>query len=182
MTQSTTRPGHVAHPTDVSAASEQPAPPTTRRQRLEDEWTGRLQPGERSTLIAWASFTATFAGVRALTHWIHDGHGPAGGGMSLGGHHFHHYNLGIAGLAGIGAVSLRGHERHRRHPLTAIAYGSALALIVDELALLVDLEDVYWSRQGRTSVDAAVTLTAAGATFAVGLPFWPHARRALRHR
>ena len=180
MTQSTTRHGDLGEPTDVPAALEHPASPNTRRQRLEGEWTRRLQPGERSTLVAWASFTATFAGVRVLTHWIHDGHGPAGGGMSLGGHHFHHYNIGIAGLAGIGAMSLRGRERHRRHPLTAAAYGSAVALIVDELALLIDLEDVYWSRQGRTSVDAAVTLTAAGATFAVGLPFWPHARRALR--
>jgi hypothetical protein len=181
MTQSTTRPSDVGESTDTSTAQELPAS-STRRQRLEDEWTRRLQPGERSTLIAWTSFTATFVVVRALTHWIHDGNGPAGGGMSLGGHHFHHYNLGIAGLAGIGAVSLRGRERHRRHPLTAVAYGSALALIVDELALLIDLEDVYWSRQGRTSVDAAVTVTAAGATFAAGLPFWPHARRALRPR
>lgn len=181
MTQSTTRAGDVGHPPDLSGTPEDRAP-KARWHRLEDEWTRRLQPGERSTLIAWASFTTTFAGVRALTHWIHDGHGPAGGGMSLAGHHFHHYNLGIAGLAGIGAVSLRGRERHRRHPLTAVVYGSAVALIVDELALLVDLKDVYWSRQGRTSVDAAVILTAAGATFAVGLPFWPHARRALRRR
>ncbi|GAB7067280.1 hypothetical protein [Mycolicibacterium hodleri] len=181
MTQSTTRPGDVGDPTNISADVEHPAPPT-RWQRLEDEWTRRLQPGERSTLIAWASFTATFAGVRALTHWIHDGHGPAGGGMSVGGHHFHHYNLGIAGLAGVGAVSLRGRERHRRHALTAVTYGSALALIVDELALLIDLKDVYWARQGRTSVDAAVTVAAAGGTFAAGLPFWPHARRALRRR
>jgi hypothetical protein len=180
MTQSTMRPGDVGNPADTSPATEHPAP-DTRWQRLEDEWTRRLLPGARSTLIAWASFTATFAGVRTLTHWIHDGHGPAGGGVSLGGHHFHHYNLGIAGLAGIGAVSLRGRERHRRHPLTAVAYGSALALIVDELALLIDLQDVYWSRQGRSSVDAAVTLAAAGATFGAGLPFWPHARRALRH-
>jgi len=181
MTQSTTQPSDVGDPTDRSTAQEH-SPSKTRRQRLAEEWTRRLQPGEQSTLIAWGSFTATFAGVRALTHWIHDGHGPSSGGMSLGGHHFHHYNLGIAGLAGIGAMTLRGRERHRRHPLTAVAYGSALALIVDELALLIDLEDVYWSREGRTSVDAAVVLTAAGGTFAAGLPFWPHARRALRRR
>jgi hypothetical protein len=154
--------------------------PAGRWDRLKGEWGRRLQPGEQSVVIAWASFTATFAGVRALTHWIHDGHGPSSGGMSVGGHHFHHYNVGIAGLATIGAVALRGHERHRHHPVTAVAYGSALALIVDELALLIDLKDVYWARQGRTSVDAAVILAAAGATIAAGLPFWPHARQALR--
>jgi hypothetical protein len=83
-------------------------------------------------------------------------------------------------LAAVGAVGLRGAEKHRRHPTTALAYGSALALVVDELALLLDLKDVYWAREGRKSVDAAITLVAAGATFAAGLPFWPHARRALR--
>ena len=52
--------------------------------------------------------------------------------------------------------------------------------VVDELALLLDLKDVYWAKDGRKSVDVAVLLVAGGATFAVGLPFWSHARRALR--
>jgi hypothetical protein len=99
--------------------------------------------------------------------------------MSFGGKHFHHYNIGIALLAGVGAVALKGHDEHRHHPVTATAYGAALALVVDELALLIDLQDVYWARDGRKSVDAAVIVVAAGATVAVGLPFWPHARRAL---
>lgn len=165
-----------------AASTAEPTDPVTadRWQRLKNEWGRRLQPGEQSVVIAWSSFTATFAGVRALTHWIHDGHGPSSGGMSVGGHHFHHYNIGIAGLAAIGAVALRGHERHLRHPVTAAAYGTAIALIVDELALLIDLKDVYWARQGRTSVDAAIILTAVGATVAAGLPFWSHARGALR--
>jgi hypothetical protein len=184
MTESTTRPndfGELPSEANASAnAPEQPAP-ADRWGRLKDEWDRRLQPGEQSVVIAWSSFTATFAGVRALTHWIHDGHGPSGGGISLGGHHFHHYNIGIAGLATIGAIALRGGERHRRHPATAAAYGSALALIVDELALLIDLKDVYWAREGRASVDAAITLAAVGATVAAGLPFWPHARRVLRN-
>ena len=53
-------------------------------------------------------------------------------------------------------------------------------MIVDELALLLDLEDVYWEADGRKSVDAAVGLIATGATVVVGMPFWPHAHRALR--
>jgi hypothetical protein len=164
----------------TTAAEGPDSAPASRWGRLKAEWGRRLQPGEQSVLIAWASFTGTFAGVRALTHWIRDGHGPSGGGMSVGGRHFHHYNIGIAGLAVIGAVALRGHERHRRHPLTAAAYGSAVALVVDELALLIDLKDVYWAREGRTSVDAAIIVTAVGATVAAGLPFWPHARKAIR--
>ena len=114
------------------------------------------------------------------SYWIRDGHGPRAGGISGGGRHFHHYNLGIALLSGVGAVGLRGSERRRR-TATATAYGSALALI-DEFALLLDLKNVYWSSDGRKSVDAAVIVIASGATVIVGLPFWRHARRALLKR
>ena len=180
-----TKPTTQAKPLDL----EQPAPqspdefapaPAGRWVRLKNEWDHRLSPGEQSVVVAWSSFTATFAGVRLLTHWIRDGHGPSGGGMSLGGKHFHHYNIGIGLLAAIGVIALRGRERHRHHPMTAVAYGSAMALVVDELALLLDLKDVYWARDGRKSVDIAVTIVAAGATFVAGLPFWPYVRRAFR--
>lgn len=151
----------------------------TRWVRLRREWHSRLDPSEQSAVISWAAFTATFGSVRALTHWIHAGHGPTSGGITLGGRHFHHYNIGIALLAAVGAVATRGSEKDRRHPAVAIAYGSGSALIVDELALLLDLEDVYWAKQGRTSVDAAVGVIALGATFFAGLPFWPAAGKAI---
>lgn len=147
---------------------------------LREEWRARLEPGEQATVLAWSAFTVTFAGLRALTHWIRAGHGPSGGGMSVGGKHFHHYNIGIALLAGVAAVGLRGTERQRRHPAAAVAFGSANALIVDELALLLDLKDVYWANDGRKSVDAAIGVIAAGGTIVAGMPFWPHAHRMLR--
>jgi hypothetical protein len=156
--------------------------PTTRLARLRHQWNERLSPGEQATVLAWASFTLTFGGLRGLTHWIRAGHGPSGGGVSLGGKHFHHYNIGIGMLTTVGAVGLRGTEKQRRHPAAAVAFGAANAMIVDELALLLDLKDVYWAQDGRKSVDAAVGLIAAGATVAAGLPFWPHARHALRSR
>ena len=149
--------------------------------RLHEEWGTRLEPGEQATVLAWSTFTVTFAGLRALTHWIRAGHGPSGGGMSVGDNHFHHYNIGIALLAGVAAVGLRGTGRQRHHPAAAIAFGSANALIVDELALLLDLKDVYWATEGRESVDAAIGIIAAGGTIVAGMPFWPHARRALRN-
>jgi hypothetical protein len=153
---------------------------TQRWARLRREWDERLEPGEQATILAWLSFTLTFAGLRGLTHWIRAGHGPAGGGVNVGGNHFHHYNIGIGMLATVAAVGLRGTERQRRHPAAAVAFGAANAMIVDELALLLDLEDVYWAADGRESVDAAVALIATGATVAAGMPLWPHVHRALR--
>jgi hypothetical protein len=167
----------VAGPsTEYSAQAAKPG----RWSRLRAQWNQRLDPGQQSVVLSWTAFTTTFLGLRGLTHWIRDGHGPSGGGMSVGGQHFHHYNIGIAALGVVGAIGLRGAEEHRHHPATALAYGSATALIVDELALLLDLKDVYWASEGRKSVDVAVTVIAAGGLIVAGLPFWGHARRALK--
>ncbi len=169
-----TGPGQTAVPFGGAA-------PSTRWARLRHQWDERLQPGEQTTVLAWASFTLTFAGLRGLTHWIHAGHGPSAGGMSLGGNHFHHYNIGIGMLATVAGIGLRGSEAQRRHPAAAVAYGAANAMIVDELALLLDLKDVYWASDGRKSVDVAVGFIATGATVVAGMPFWPHVQRALQH-
>lgn len=171
----TDTPTHAAAACPTGEASQ-----GTRLSRLRHQWHQRLDPTAQAALLSWATFTIMFAALRVLTHWIRGGHGPQGGGISLGGRHFHHYNIGIALLAAVGAVGLRGSDMQRRHPTVAIAYGSATALVVDELALLLDLEDVYWSSDGRKSVDTAVGVIAVGATFFIGLPFWPHAHRALR--
>lgn len=135
-----------------------------------------LSPGERATLVSWLSFTATFATVRAITYSIRDGRGPFRD-VSVGGAHIHHYMWGIAMLAGVGAVAVRGEDRTRRHPAVAVTYGSALALIVDEFALLLDLRDVYWAEQGRTSVDVGVGAVAVGG---IGFAALPLIRRVAR--
>ncbi|WP_230989939.1 hypothetical protein [Rhodococcus oxybenzonivorans] len=51
--------------------------------------------------------------------------------------------------------------------------------LFDELALLLDLEDVYWAKEGRTSVDAAVIIIGLGGLMTAGLEFWPAAQRAM---
>jgi hypothetical protein len=64
----------------------------------------------------------------------------------------------------------RGTEELRRHPVTALAYGTGPALIIDEFALLLDLKDVYWAKQGRISVDVAVAASSLAATYFAALP------------
>lgn len=135
-----------------------------------------MGPEERAVLWSWTGFTATFTGVRALTHAIRRGRGPFRN-LSVGGTHLHHYMWGIGMLAGVGAVAVRGEDATRRHPLVALAYGAGLALIVDEFALLLDLEDVYWAKQGRVSVDLGVGIVAAGGTLFSALPMLRRLRR-----
>ncbi len=126
-------------------------------------------------MVSWLAFTGTFAGVRGITYSIRAGRGPFRN-LSAGGEHLHHYLWGIGLLAGVGAIAVRGTDRQRQHPAVARSYGSGLALIVDEFALLLDLEDVYWARQGRISVDLAVGAIAATGSYFAALP----AVRALR--
>lgn len=140
-------------------------PPSEVKQAFHEE----LHPGQQSALISWLAFTGTFGAVRALTYSIKDQKGPFRN-VSVGGVHLHHYMWGILSIAAVGGVALRGEERLRRHPVIATTYGTGLALIVDEFALLLDLRDVYWAKEGRISVDLAVSLIAVTGSILAGLP------------
>jgi len=145
---------------------------------VRDAYRSELDPGQQSGLICWLAFTTTFAAVRGITYSIREGKGPFGN-LSVGGEHLHHYMWGIGMLAGVGAIAIRGEEEHRRHPATATAYGAGLALIVDEFALLLDLRDVYWAKQGRISVDLAIVGSSVAGTYFAALPVL---RRVFRRR
>jgi len=134
-----------------------------------------LDQHQRAALASWVAFTATFGAVRAITWSIRAGRGPFKN-VSAGGEHLHHYLWGIGMLAGVGAVAVRGTDRLRSHPAVAVSYGSGLALIVDEFALLLDLQDVYWAQQGRISVDLGVGGIAMTGSYFAAVP----ALRALR--
>jgi hypothetical protein len=128
-----------------------------------------LDAGQQSALVSWLAFTGTFGSVRGITHAIRAGKGPFKN-LSVGGEHLHHYMWGIGMLVGVGAVAVRGEEHLRRHPATAFAYGAGLALIVDEFALLLDLKDVYWAKEGRVSVDVGIGGSSLAGSYFAGLP------------
>jgi len=145
----------------------------TRLERLPDEvhtaYLEELGLSERSALLSWLGFTGTFSVARAVTHSIRAGRGPFHD-VSKGGIHLHHYLWGIAMLTGVGAIAVHGEDERRRHPSVALSYGVGLGLIIDEFALLVDLEDVYWPKNGRISVEVGAGLIAAGGTILAALP------------
>ena len=136
-----------------------------------------LDAGQRAALLSWLAFTVTFGAVRVITYSIKKGKGPFGN-LSVGGEHLHHYMWGIGLLSGVGGVAVHGEYERRKHPLVAISYGTGLALIVDEFALLLDLKDVYWAKQGRISVDLGVGGSSLAGTYFAALPLL----RALRRR
>jgi len=121
-------------------------------------FSGRRQ--ERQFLSAM-SFFVTFAITRSITHAIRRHIGPFHN-VSRGGLHIHHLVWGIFSLLGIGYLWLdqigTGMEQSSAlaSRLTALLYGAGAALTLDEFALWLHLEDVYWAKQGRDSVDAVV--------------------------
>jgi hypothetical protein len=114
---------------------------------------------EAALLNLFAAFGTTFAVARAVTYAIRHGRGPLRN-VRIGRRHIHHYVPGIvlAVLAGGASIGMR-HEHLDRW--LALPFGSGAALIVDETALLVELEDVYWSERGAMSIDAGLGATAA---------------------
>jgi hypothetical protein len=110
-------------------------------------------------LLSVVGFTSAFATARGVTHAIKDGIGPFGN-ISAGGRHIHHSTFGILGLITIGYLWAQqifiGHDAPPRwgSRVTAAGYGISAALTLDEFSLWLDLQDDYWSTQGRKSIDA----------------------------
>jgi hypothetical protein len=155
----------------------QPSPQEVRHE-VRAAYLEELGPAERAALLSWLGFTVTFATARGVTHSIKEGKGPFRN-MSTGGVHLHHYLWGIAMLAGVGAVAVHGENERRRHPSVALSYGIGLGLIIDEFALLVDLEDVYWSTKGRLSVEVGTGLIGTGGTVFAALPMLQRLHRSI---
>ena len=106
---------------------------------------------EVSLLNLFLAFGTTFAGARGITALIRSGRGPLRN-VHVGDRHIHHFVPGIAIclLAGGASIGLR-HEQLDQW--LAVPFGAGAALVLDETALLLELEDVYWSDEGLVSVE-----------------------------
>jgi len=148
MAEEQTGDGAAGEP-DQTGPLNEPAAVGSLPARLRTVYGRRIGAAEKALMLSWAAFGTTFGTTRAITHLLRrrDGGSGGSGGIVIAGRHVHHFNFGIALL-------------------------TAVALILDELALLLDLQDVYWAKDGRTSVDAAFGALAVGGLYLAGVPFW----------
>src|SRR6202050_4641759 len=124
-------------------------------------------------LFSTAAFFVTFGGVRGITHAIRAQRGPFKN-IAPRGRHIHHMTCGIAGLLSVGylwLLEIGTNEQRRSSRFTSLAYGSGAALTLDEFALWLNLEDDYWTKQGRESIDAVVLFGSLLALSALGKGF-----------
>jgi hypothetical protein len=134
----------------------------------------RKQCREERILIA-LSFLVTFGMVRFITHSIKDHrftwlfHNMSSGG----GTHIHHLVFGIIGLMVVGYISIGFNpQRPGVRRLLAVLFGLSAALTMDEFALWLRLSDVYWTSEGRQSVDAAFVFGALAIVGVAGRGFF----------
>jgi hypothetical protein len=118
-----------------------------------------IAAGKLPLMLCFVSFVVTFASTRTITRLIRDGRGPFRN-VAVGGTHIHHSVPGII-LLMIGAfTAVGGPGTLGWLSFSAIAVGIGTSLVMDEFAMILHLQDVYWSGEGQLSVEA-VSLVAA---------------------
>ena len=112
-----------------------------------------------SVLLLFASFLISFLFIRTSARLMRSPKVPwwPGSVTTEGGLHLHHLVFGIVLMLIGGTLGFALDESQDPWiELAAVAFGIGAGLTFDEFALWVHLEDVYWSDEGRQSVDAAV--------------------------
>lgn len=121
---------------------------------------GLTAGSRRETLLfnLMAGFLGSFAAVRISTWAIREGRGPFRN-VRVGGRHIHHFIPGILTGFGAGVAALMG-RGPRIDNGSAVALGIGAGLTFDEAALLLDMRDVYWTREGLLSVQISLATAA----------------------
>lgn len=113
------------------------------------------------------AFLVTFLVTRAITRAIRAGRGPFRN-TSVGGVHVHHQVYGIFLLLGTGLAEFTYRPDPPWAQVIAVLFGVGAALTLDEFALWLRLEDVYWTSEGRSSVDAVLVALVVGTLLLIG--------------
>ncbi|MCD0482463.1 hypothetical protein LO771_08620 [Streptacidiphilus sp. ASG 303] len=113
-----------------------------------------LEQGKEPLFLLLVGFIGSFLFIRFSVRMIRRGVRWWPGNVTPGGLHIHHvvFGLGFLLAGGFGVFTTGG----ARLGLFGLLFGIGCGLVLDEFALLLHLEDVYWSEQGRKSVDAVI--------------------------
>jgi hypothetical protein len=132
-----------------------------------DPFGARLEPGSGAAFVVLVAFLISFLAIRtsarltrSVSWWP--------GGLETGGVHVHHLVWGIGLMLLCGFLAFAAPLVAPWWHLVAIGFGVGAGFTLDEFALWVRLEDVYWSEEGRESFDAVVCTLAFGALVVIG--------------
>ncbi|WP_431818219.1 hypothetical protein [Gordonia jacobaea] len=118
--------------------------------------------------LLFVAFLLTFVITRVITRLIRAGKGPFRNNVS-GGVHIHHAVPGIILLI-IGAItSVAADGTAPAGEIAAVLIGIGASLVLDEFAMILHMQDVYWSREGQLSVQVVALTVAALGLLLLGL-------------
>jgi hypothetical protein len=130
-------------------------------------------PGKEVHFLILIAFVCSFGFIRGSAHMIRaQVSWWPGNVQTKGGTHVHHLVWGILLLLCTGYVGLATGVESPWLELVAIGFGIGMGLTMDEFALWLNLEDVYWQEKGRQSIDAVIITTGLLVIALLGLQFW----------
>ncbi len=118
-----------------------------------------LADPKRPLFVLLLGFIITFAVARLntrLTRAVGRSHLRIGSVVTPGGLHVHHSVFGIIAMVVVGILAFALEPDSPWLELMAFSFGCGVALTLDEFALILHLEDVYWTGEGRKSIDAVI--------------------------
>jgi hypothetical protein len=134
---------------------------------------GIQAPGKEVHFLVLLAFVASFGFIRTSAHMIRAQVSWWPGNVETkGGTHVHHLVWGILLLLVFGYLGIALDPGSPWRELVAIFFGIGMGLTLDEFALWLNLEDVYWSQKGRQSIDAVVVAVCLLTLTLLGLNFW----------
>jgi hypothetical protein len=130
-------------------------------------------PGKEAHFLILIAFVLSFGFIRTSAHMIRaQVSWWPGNVQTKGGTHVHHLVWGILLVLTMGYVGIAVAPHSPWREFVAIAFGIGMGLTLDEFALWLNLQDVYWSAKGRQSIDAVIVTVVLLTIALLGLQFW----------
>ncbi len=132
-----------------------------------------VDTGREPEFLFFVAFLVTFGFIRTSAHLIRAQVSWWPGNVETkGGTHIHHLVWGILLLLVFGYVGVAVSPHSPWRELAAVLFGVGMGLTLDEFALWLNLQDVYWSEKGRQSIDAVIVAASLLGLTLLGLSFW----------
>ncbi len=131
-----------------------------------------VDAGKLPAFLFLCAFLGGFGFIRTSAHMIRAQVSWWPGNVEVGGTHIHHLVWGIITILITGWISIAIDPGSPGPEILAVLFGIGTGLTLDEFALWLDLEDVYWSEQGRKSIDAVIVAAILAGFGILGLSVW----------
>jgi hypothetical protein len=131
-----------------------------------------VDTGRLAGFLFFVALLGTFGFIRTSTYLIRKQVSWWPGNVSVGGTHVHHLVWGIFAMMIFGYVGIVVQPDSPWREIIAVLFAIGMGLTLDEFALWLELKDVYWSKEGRKSVDAMIVAGCIVGALTVGFSAW----------